>query len=670
MSEKNFYLTTPIYYVNDIPHIGHAYTTIAADVMCRHMRMRGDNVFFLTGTDEHGLNIERAAEAAGLAPQPHVDAITARFQRMVEDFHLSPDRFIRTTDPAHERGAQHLYTVLRENGHLYKGTYTGWFCGGCNQYYAEAEVLIRDGQKICPTHERPLDWLEEESWFFRLSSFQERLLAHYEAHPGFIRPRSRANEVLSFVRAGLQDISVSRAAVKWGVPVPGDPDHTLYVWLDALSNYITALGYGNQTYQGLDRFWPATVQLVGKDILRFHTVYWPAFLMGAGLPLPQSVFAHGMWMSGGRKMSKSLGNVIDLADLRAHFELDSVRYFCLREMAFGEDADFNYPALISRINGDLAGGLGNLCSRSLTLVKANLGGVLPALQADLAGSEEVRQTAERVRDLFIERMNALELHRALEGAWELVGATDRFIARTAPWALAKDPARHAELGQVLAVAAEALRFLTALLQPVMPEKMASLWTMLGLAGAPAAVDPASLAWGGGPARAVGEVSGLFPRLDEKKLMGALAGARGVEAASPPAPKAAKAPKAPEAPPYPPPAYTPAEGADASLDYETFLRTDIRVGQVLVAEAHPRAERLLRLEVDLGEAHPRQICAGLAEAYRPEELVGQRVLVVANLAPRKLRGLDSQGMVLAADDAAGRPRVVHPPADLPLGSRLR
>lgn len=671
-SADTFYVTTPIYYVNSHPHLGHLYTTLVADTLTRFNRQLGKKAFFLTGTDEHGVNIERAAEKAGIPVQAHVDSYAQEFQAMVADFGLEPSRFIRTTDPAHEAGVAALFNTLKDAGHIYKGSYKGIYCGNCNQFYTETEAKDVDGTPTCPVHDLALDIIEEESYFFRLSAFQDKLLAYYEANPEFIQPQSRMNEMKAFVSSGLQDLSISRVSVKWGIPVPGDPEHTLYVWLDALSNYITALGYGNDTYNGLDDYWPANLQLVGKDILRFHTVFWPAFLMGAGLPLPKAVFAHGMWLSEGRKMSKTLGNVIDLKDLKANFSLDAIRYFCLREMAFGGDADFNYPALIGRINGDLAGGIGNLASRSLTLVRS-AGGMLGTRPATLPeGAELVEETAARVKAGFLGHMADLNFHRALETAWELIGATDRFIAETKPWALIKDPAQADALAGVFWVAAESLRHLAVLLAPIMPESMQGLWSQLGLKGEVATVNPESLTWGEGPAREIGEVQGLFPRLNQGKLMATLGGGSGkLKGEGKKAKNKKKKAKEPPTPTAPAEGYEPGEGADAILDYGTFLKTDIRVGLVLDAEPHPKADRLIKLMVDVGEPSPRQICAGLAPHYGPEDLKGARVLVVANLAPRKLRGLVSQGMILAASEGEdGQPFIVEAPAGVPPGGRVR
>ena len=377
---QKFYLTTPIFYVNSHPHLGHLYVTLVADSIARYRRQRGFDTYFLTGTDEHGQNIERAAAARGLSIKDHVDAYVAEFKEVFDRFNISHNHWIRTTDPYHAEGVAKLWRLARDAGFIYKDRYEGWYCVGCNLFQSEEEWLMgEDGIPVCRIHERPLDRVAEDSYFFKLSAFQQ-MLDHYEAHPEFIQPESRRNEVISFVRGGLQDLSVSRVSVRWGIPVPDDPEHTIYVWFDALTNYITAVGYGNETQGGekqFDRYWPADLHLVGKDILRFHAVYWPAFLMATGTALPQTVYAHGLWISGGRKMSKSLGNVIDLDVLRRHFTPDSVRFFCLREMVFGQDGDFTYEALIDRVNGDLAAGLGNLSSRTLTMVRNYFEGRVP-----------------------------------------------------------------------------------------------------------------------------------------------------------------------------------------------------------------------------------------------------------------------------------------------------
>lgn len=680
---NKFYVTTPIYYVNSYPHLGHVYTTIIADTVARYKRQRGYEVFFLTGTDEHGINIERAAETAGLPVKQHVDRIVDSFKTAFEPFQFTNRHWVRTTDDYHKEGVRKLWQQAQANGWIYKGKYEGWYCGNCNEFYQEAEAQKGEGDVLlCPTHERALELLSEESYFFKLSAFQDKLIEHYEKNPHFIRPETRRNEVLSFVRGGLNDLSVSRVSVKWGIPVPDDPEHTMYVWFDALSNYITAIGYGNEQFGGEEhfkKFWPADLQLVGKDILRFHTVYWPAFLMAAGLPLPETVYSHGMWLSGGRKMSKTLGNVIDLEVLHKHFTPEVVRYFVLREMVFGQDGDFTYEALLDRVNADLASGLGNLAARTLTMVRNFCDGVIPP--AGEASAELTTQAAE-VREAVITAVAAFDrefdeynFSRAIEAVSNARFRVDKFISDAKPWDLAKDPAKRADLELVLHTAAESLRFFAALLAPVLPNATQAIWQQLGERGEVNNVIPASLNWGDGKQNQIGEIQPIFPRLDKKKIMEEI---KQEEAAS----QAARAQETKTAEPAPAPAAEskPADAAPAVAEpapgvayigIEDFLKVELRVGEIKTAERVPKADKLLRFTIDLGEAEPRQILAGIAQYYEPEKLIGRKVIIVANLAPRKLRGFESQGMVLAASiGEEGRPILAGFLEDVPNGAKLK
>jgi len=670
---KKFYVTTPIYYVNSRPHLGHLYTTLVADTVARYKRQRGFETFFLTGTDEHGQNIERAAVKAGLDVKQHVDGIVAEFQEMFPRFNLRYDHWIRTTDDYHKRGVSDLWRRVQENGFIYKDKYEGWYCVGCNGFLSEDETIPGpDDIPICKTHERPLERLAEESYFFKLSAFQQRLLEYYEAHPEFIRPESRRNEVMSFVRGGLNDLSVSRVSVKWGIPVPGDPAHTMYVWFDALTNYITAIGYGNDDRGGDEQFkklWPADLQLVGKDILRFHTVYWPAFLMAAGLEPPKTVYAHGMWLSGGRKMSKSLGNVIDLSILRRHFTPDAIRYFCLREMVFGQDGDFTYEALLDRVNADLAGGLGNLSSRTLTMIGRYCDGRIPepgSASDDLAGqADEVRRAVAQAAIEFDREFDQYNFSRAIESVWAAIQRVDKFISDAKPWDLAKKPDLHGSLELVLHTAVQTLRHLTVLLAPVLPDSTQSIWEQLGESGAVSDFPPARLEWGAVTSEAISEVKPVFPRLDKAKVMDDIKQEeekKTVEPAVSPAdaPTAELAPKIEE----------PAPGI-AFITIDDFVKVELRVGEIRTAERVPKADKLLKFTIDLGEPEPRQILAGIAQYYEPEKLIGRKVIVVANLAPRKLRGLESQGMILAAAvGEEGRPVLAGFLEDVPNGAKLR
>lgn len=667
---NQFYLTTPIYYVNSQPHLGHLYTTIIADTVARYQRQRGREVFFLTGTDEHGINIERAAEKAGLPVQEHVDKIVAAFKTAFAPFNFSNQHWVRTTDASHKQAVQELWRRAKANGFIYKGEYEGWYCANCNENKPENETHPGpDGTPICNTHERPLDRVSEASYFFKLSAFQERLLELYEKNPQFIRPEARRNEVLSFVKGGLNDLSVSRVSVKWGIPVPDDPEHTMYVWFDALSNYITAIGFGNDQFGGeahFKKFWPANLQLVGKDILRFHTVYWPAFLLAAGLEVPQSVFAHGMWLSGGRKMSKTLGNVIDLAVLQKHFTTDAVRYFCLREMVFGQDGDFTYEALIERTNAELAKGIGNLTSRTLTMVRNNCDGVVPAASTEApanlqAQANEVRTAVQQAVAEFDREFNEYGFSYALEAVQTAATRVDKFLSDTKPWNLAKDPTQRAALELVLNTAVEAVRHFAVLLAPVLPVSTQAIWQFLGEAGEVAAVAPATLNWGDATGKTIGEIKPIFPNLDKGKVMEDIKQSEPATQEPAPAPAApAETPAAPAAPAQP-----------SYIGIEDFSKVELRVGQILTAEPVPKADKLLRFTIDLGEAQPRQILAGIAQYYEAEKLIGRKVIVVANLAPRKLRGFESQGMILAASIGdEGRPVLAGFLEEVPNGAKLR
>jgi methionyl-tRNA synthetase len=674
---NKFYVTTPIYYVNSFPHLGHLYTNLIADTVARYKRQRGFETFFLTGTDEHGVNIERAAEKKGLPVQEHVDEFVRAFQTAFAPYGLTNQRWIRTTNPAHKQASQELWRRAKANGYIYKGQYEGWYCPNCNESYTEKDwVKTPSGEPACPVHERPLDHIVEESYFFKLSAFQDKLLALYEANPGFIRPETRRNEVISFVRGGLNDLSVSRVSVKWGIPVPDDPAHTMYVWFDALSNYITAIGFGDEKNEGpfggdahFREFWPADLQLVGKDILRFHTVYWPSFLMAAGLEVPKTVFAHGMWLSGGRKMSKTLGNVIDLAVLQKHFQTDAVRYFALREMVFGQDGDFTYDALLDRVNADLANGLGNLASRTLTMIARYTEGRIPAPGKAEPGisarAAEVRSVIEQTVVEFDREFDQYNFSRGLEAVASGVATVDKFISDAKPWDLAKDSEKRASLELVLHTAIETLRHLTVLLAPVLPNASQEIWEQLGQKGLAAEIKPSTLVWGDSTGAQIGEIKPVFPRLDKKTIMSEI---KQEEAAS----EASRAEgNAPSVSPAPAPAPAEPIPGVAFIGIEDFLKVELRAGEIKTAERIPKADKLLRFTIDLGESEPRQILAGIAQYYEPEKLIGRKVIVVANLEPRKLRGLLSQGMILAASiGEEGRPILAGFLEEVPNGAKLK
>ena len=702
---NTFYVTTPIYYANSLPHLGHLYTMIVADTIARSKRQRGVETYFLTGTDEHGINIERAAEKAGRTPQEQADYVVSYFTEMTSKFGLDTahggyDVFMRTTYPFHYEGVSELWRRIartktpKGNSAIYKGHYEGWFCAPCAEYKTEDEYQKpkREGEPpTCLIHETPLDRVSEESYFFRLSDYDEALLSLFETRPDFVRPESRRNEVMSFVRGGLQDLSVSRlkTSVSWGVPVPDDPAHTMYVWFDALTNYITAIGFGNEERQnaiGFEKFWPA-LHLVGKDILRFHAVYWPAFLIAGGIELPRAIVAHGMWVDpNGRKMSKTLGNTIELDVLHKHFSTDAIRYFCLREMVFGQDGRFGYEALIDRANSDLASGWGNLSSRVLKMLALYCdsrvpSGVIPEdklLLAKRTGVDTDETTVagfiETARDQFLLHFDKLAFSRALEAAWSVVARIDKMITDAKPWELAKDENQKQTLQAVLYRAAESLRWLSVLLYPVMPDASQTIWLQLGLDGSPAQMKPAELKWGQlKEGTAIGEVQPVFPRIDKAKVMSQIdagekpAGVHATEAEAVPAAE----PSIQPAPPMKHATEADAVGVTSFIEIDDFAKVDLRVGEVLSAERAPKSDKLLLMKIDVGEEQPRQILAGIAQYYEPEKMIGRKVVIVANLKPRKLRGLESQGMVVAASyGEEGRPVIATFTEDVPNGARLK
>jgi methionyl-tRNA synthetase len=640
-----FYVTTPIYYPNDKPHIGTAYSTIAADVLTRYQRLRGRESRFLTGLDEHGLKIARAAEAQNMAPQAFTDRMQAPFRETWQLLDCQYDDFIRTTEPRHKQRAQALWQRIQQRGDIYLGEYEDWYCVGCETFYTEKDLL--EGN-LCPQHLKPIERIKEQSYFFRLSKYQDKLLDYYEKHPDFVKPAGRFNEVKSFVREGLRDLSVSRTSFSWGVPVPNDPRHVMYVWFDALSNYMTALGGPAAPGEApvFDQFWPPNgqaIHIVGKDILRFHTVYWPAFLLSAGIEPPSQVWAHGWLTVNGQKMSKSLGNFLAPAPLAEVFGVDVLRYYLMRDISFGQDGDFAHANLIARLNGELANGLGNLLNRVLaSIVQKSLGGRVPAPVPSARTAEDDTLEAEALRctRLAAEQLDNVAPQRSLEAIWELVGATNRYVDRSEPWALVKRGEQE-RLSQVVYQVLESLRMLGVMIAPFMPQKAAALRDQLGLP--PLAASTGSDQWPGEwgqlpPGTQTRPGAALFPRLDKDQERAALAKLGIGEAAAPPPKAAAPQAKAP--------------AADGSIEYDDFAKVELRVALVLSAERVPKSDKLLKLSLDAGDPGPRQIIAGIAQHYAPEALVGKRVVIVANLKPRKLMGLESQGMVLAASDDTG------------------
>jgi methionyl-tRNA synthetase len=630
MALEKFYLTTPIYYVNDVPHIGHAYTTIAADVLARYKRLAGYEVFFLTGTDEHGIKIERSARDHGVSPQEWTDTISEHFRHLWARLNISYDDFIRTSQPRHKAVAQAVFQKAYEKGDIYKGLYEGWYCIPDETFLLESEL---QGEH-CPICGRPVEWITEEAYFFRLSKYEAWILEHIESHPTFIQPVSRRNEVLSFVRSGLRDLCVSRSTFTWGIPVPFDPSQVIYVWIDALTNYLTAIGYGADA-QTFDKFWPANIHLIGKEILRFHAVIWPILLRSADLPPPAQVFAHGWWTADGEKMSKTTGNVIDPGNLveklaqqagtSLETAVDAVRYFVLREVAFGLDGDFSYTALVQRFNSDLANDLGNLLSRTLTMLQRYCQGIVPhPAPTETAVNVLAEAAAKLVPDLD-PLLNELAFHRALARLWEYVRLVNRYVDEQAPWALARDPARRQQLDTVLYNQVESLRLIALLLSPFMPHTAASMWRQLGIQEEIATQHLATArVWGGTrPGTPIQPGAQLFPRIEAGRSL-------------PTAERTAAIAAEPTQ-----------EAAPVTVSFEDFQKLDLRVGRIVTAEPVPKADKLLKLTVDVGQEQ-RTVVAGIAASYRPEALVGKNIILVANLAPRTLRGVESQGMVLAAE----------------------
>jgi len=648
---STFYLTTPIYYVNGPPHLGHMYTTIVGDTLVRYRRMAGDTTYFLTGTDEHGQNIERAARKAGIEPIELADRVVADYVRLRGRLGFSYDDFIRTTEERHRWGVEEIIRRIEAAGDFYTAVHEGWYCSPCETFYTEKE--LGPGQ-TCPVHGTPVEWKSEENVFFRLSKYQQPILDLYKRQPDFVRPATRMNEVRSFVESGLRDLSVSRASVEWGIPFPGRPGQTVYVWLDALINYISALGFGGPSTALYERFWEhgdTRINLVGKDILRHHAVYWPAFLLSAGLPLPTTVWSHGWWNRDGRKMSKSQGNIVRPDDLIDRFGSDAVRYFLLREMVFGQDASFSDEAFIDRYNSDLANDLGNTVSRVVTLARKAFDGKTPPERcADNSLIAVARQSAADYRAA----MEELAFSRALEALWRLLAEANQYIVINEPWKLIKTEGARERLSKVLWNGLEAVRIVATGLLPFMPRVAAEVLAAVGSAAPPTSL--AALEWGGTPSNAeLPEPKPLFPRIDKEAY---LAEARLPETEKKTMETAETAP---------PTAAATAEKSLVSIDQ--FFQTELKVATILAAEPVPKSNKLLKLTVDVGEGGPRTLVAGIALAYKPEDLAGKQVIVVANLQPAKLMGVESNGMVLAAS-LDGQPVLLHPAAQVPNGTRIK
>jgi len=672
MTQK-FYITTPIYYVNARPHIGHSYTTIVCDAIARRQRMAGADTYFLTGTDEHGQKIERAAQASDKSPQQLTDEVSTQFRALWDRMGITYDDFIRTTSDRHKRGVQALWRKISDNGYIYKGHYTGQYC-----VFDELYVDAAEPGAPCPECGRPTETVQEENYFFKLSAFQDKLLQLYTGQLDFIRPETRRNEVISFVRSGLRDLSISRSTFSWGIPVPHDPKHVIYVWLDALSNYITALGYGSDDTKLYEKFWPADVHMIGKEIVRFHCVYWPAFLMAAGLPLPKGIIAHGWLLFEESKMSKSRGNIVRAETILDVLGADALRYFLLREVVFGQDGSFSFDALVQRYNADLANGLGNLASRTLAMITRYFHGEVPypsPSAARRANDDTIAETANRTIAEFGALFDQYQFSRALEAAWALAAAVDKYIVENEPWALGEkqDEESRARLATVLYTSVEALRIVTALVHPVIPDATAKIWAQLGL-GDIQKFQLSTLQWGQlHLGTKLGSVQAVFPRADKSAIERMQKMEEQGRAPAGAAPAATQAPSQTKAGSEPATQAAASKAViavpDGKISIDDFAKVEMRVGQVKAAERVKGADKLLRLEVDIG-TEVRQVVAGIAEAYAPEPLVGRKVVLVTNLAPRKLRGLESNGMIVAASAEGGKPVLAGFLEDVPVGTRLK
>ncbi|MGI6603683.1 MAG: methionine--tRNA ligase [Firmicutes bacterium] len=614
MEKKTFYLTTPIYYPSDKLHIGHAYTTVAADALARFKRHQGYDVMFLTGSDEHGQKIERVARQHGVSPQEYVDRIVDGFRHLWQTLDISYDDFIRTTDERHMKAVQQIFQRLYDKGDIYKAEYSGWYCVPCETHWTERQA---GEEHVCPDCGRPVELVKEESYFFRLSKYADRWLKFIEENPDFIQPASRRNEMISFVKQGLEDLSVSRTTFDWGIPVPFDPGHVIYVWIDALSNYITVLGYGSEDESKFRHYWPADLHLVGKEIVRFHTVIWPMMLMALDIPLPKKVFGHGWLILDSGKMSKSKGNVVDPLVLVEKYGVDAIRYFLLREIAFGADGLYSEEALIKRINSDLANDLGNLLYRTLTMMGKYYQGQVPAPGKEEDLDRDLKRVAAEAGDKAEAAMERLEISVALEFIWELVKRANKYIDEAAPWTLVKN-GESERLATVMYNLAEVLRILAVMLVPYLTHASQAIWEQLGLPGKAADQGWAARKWGLlSPGVQTRRGAPLFPRIEvdkeEKKTVSE--------------------------------SVTPKEASE-KISIDQFSQVELRVAEVLVAERVEKSRKLLRLEVAIGEER-RQILAGIAKSYQPEMLVGKKIVVVANLKPAKLMGMESNGMLLAA-----------------------
>ena len=642
MDKKTFYITTPIYYPSDKLHIGHTYSTVAADTMARYKRSRGFDVFFLTGTDEHGQKIEDIAKAAGVTPKEYVDKIVAGIKELWKLMNISYDKFIRTTDGYHEKAVQKIFQKMYDKGDIYKGYYEGLYCKPCESFWTETQAV--DGK--CPDCGRPVYKAREEAYFFKLSNYADKLVEYYNSHPGFIEPESRQNEMINnFIKPGLQDLCVSRSSFKWGIPVPVDENHVIYVWLDALTNYITALGYGSEDDSNYKKFWPADVHLIGKDIIRFHTIYWPACLMSIDEPLPEKGYGHGWVLLKDGKMSKSKGNVVDPVFLAERYGVDALRYYLLREIAFGSDGEFSNENLINRINSDLANDLGNLVSRTVAMVQKYFDGTIPAEREAGEFDSELKALAAETVEKAEKSLDTLNFSVALADIWKFVSRTNKYIDETQPWLLIKDESKKARLAEVMYNLCESIRIISVLIYPFLPQTSPEIRRQLGL--------PASTVWddskvfGKEASYTVCKGDIIFPRIDMEKELAELEKKKAENQN---------------------PVKAEIEGV-AKIGIDDFAKVDLRVAKVTACEPIPKAKKLLKLTLDDGTGTPRTVASGIAKWYKPEDLTGKSVIVVSNLKPAVLCGVESNGMILAADAGEDDVKVIFVDG-VPEGSKVR
>jgi len=640
-SKKRFYVTTPIYYVNDIPHIGHTYTTIISDTISRYKKLAGYDVFFLTGTDEHGQKVEKAASEKKLKPQQLADQVVGRFKNLWKTLNISYDFFIRTTQPFHEKAVQKIFQKLKNKGDIYKGVYEGWYCVSDENFLSEDVPLEKGGYKICPDCGKRAGIVSEDCYFFNLSAYQKPLLDFYKKNPSFVRPPSRMNEVVSFVKQGLKDLSVTRTSVRWGIPVPDDPGHTIYVWFDALHNYLTGIGY-DRNIDRFHKFWPADVHFIGKDILRFHAIFWPAFLMASEFPLPRTIYGHGWWLKDETKMSKSKGNVLDPHDILETFGSDPLRYFLLREIPIGLDGNFSHEGFVHRVNSDLANDLGNLIQRILTMILNFFKGKIEESEKEKEDDKKLRLEFAALKEKVFKLYEDYAINRALEEIWVYINSVNKYLARNEPWKLAKMKNKRKRLGRILYQAAAALRGISYLLYPVIPGSSEQIWKYLGEEKPLEEESFSKLKFENyKPAQKIKSPKPLFPRVSLKDFL------KEEEIQPAPARKEEKM---------------------EIISFDEFKKMDLRVGEIVKAERVEGTEKLIKLDVDIG-TEKRTMVAGIGDVYSPEDLEGQKLTVIANLKPAVIRGIESQGMILAAE-VEGRATVSFFDKDVPTGAKVR